>query len=67
MNLLFWLVEPDFRQRKQFFRLMETEFLSNASFWRMETDFLLNVRLFRANFVLVETIIQIKVKPFFIE
>ena len=30
-------------------------------------DFLSSVLLFRANFVLVETIIQIKVKPFLIE
>ena len=34
--------------------------------FRVETDFLLSFRLFRANFVLVETIIQIKVKLFFI-
>ena len=52
---------------KQFFRLVEMDFLSNASFWRVETDFLLSVRLLRANFELVEAIIQIKVKPFFIE
>ena len=51
-------------KRKQFFRLVETDFLSNASFRRVETDFLLSVRLFKANIVLVETIIQIKVKPF---
>ena len=44
---------------------METDFLSNASFRRVGMDFLLSVRLFRANFVLVETIIQIVVKPFF--
>ena len=52
---------------KQFFRLEETDFLSNASFWRVETDFLLSFCLFRANFVLVEIIIQIKVSSFFIE
>ena len=54
-------------QRKQFFRLVKTNFLSNALLWRVETDFLVSVCLFGANFVLVETIIQIKVKPFFIE
>ena len=54
-------------QRKQFFRLVETDFLLNASFRRLETDFLLSVCLFRPNFVLIETIIQIKVKAFFIE
>ena len=43
---------------------MEKDFLSNASFRRVETDFLLSVRLFRVNFVLVETIIQI---PIFME
>ena len=31
---------------------------------RVETEFLSSVLLLRANFVLVETIIQIKVKPF---
>ena len=50
---------------KQFFRLVQMDFLSNASFWRVETDFLLSVHLFRANFLPVETTIQIKVKPFF--
>ena len=44
-------------QRKQFSRLVETNFLSKCSSRRVETDFLLSVRLFRANFVLVETII----------
>ena len=34
---------------------------------RVETDFLSKVLLFEANFVLVETIIQIKVKSFLIE
>ena len=42
-------------------------FLSNTSFRRLETDSLLSVLLFRANFVLVQTIIQNKVEPFFIE
>ena len=37
------------------------------SFRRVETDFFSSVFLFRANFVLAETIIQIKVKPFLIE
>ena len=41
-------------QRKQFFRLVKA-------------DFLLRLPLLRANVVLVEIIIQIKVKPFFIE
>ena len=50
---------------KQFFRLVQMDFLLNASFWRVETDFLLSVHLFRANFLPVETTIQIKVKPFF--
>ena len=54
-------------QQKQFFWLLKTNFLSNALLWRVETDFLVSVCLFGANFVLVETIIQIKVKPFFIE
>ena len=36
-------------------------------FWRVETDFFPSVFLFRANFMLVEIIIQIKVKPFLIE
>ena len=35
-----------------------------SSFPRVETDFFSSVLLFRANFVLVKTIIQIKVKPF---
>ena len=42
-------------------------FLSSASFRRVETDFLLSPLLLRANIVLVETIIQIKVDPLFIE
>ena len=50
----------------QFFRIVETDF-EIASFRWMETDLLLSVLLFRANFVLVETIIQNKVEPFFIE
>ena len=33
-------------------------------FRRVQTDFFSSVLLFRANFVLLETIIQIKVKPF---
>ena len=37
------------------------------SFQRVETDFLSSVLLFSANFVLVKTLIQIKVKPFLIE
>ena len=37
------------------------------SFRRAGTDFLSSVLLFRANFVLVETIIKIKVRPFLIE
>ena len=37
------------------------------SFRRVETDFFSNVLLFRKHFVLVEIIIQIKVKPFLIE
>ena len=41
---------------------METDFLSNTSFWGVETDFLLSVHLFRSNFVLIETI---RVKSFF--
>ena len=45
---------------------METDVLSNASFRQMETDFLLSVFLFRLNVVLVETFIQINVKPFFL-
>ena len=36
-------------------------------FRRVETDFFFSVLLFRANFVLVETIIQIRVKPLLIE
>ena len=48
-------------------QLVETDFLSNASLRRVETDFLLSVRLFRASFVLVVTIIQVKMNPFFIE
>ena len=36
-------------------------------FQRVETDFFSKVLLFRENFLLVETIIQIKVKPFLIE
>ena len=55
------------KKRKQFFRLVETDYLSNASLWRVETDFLVSVILFRAKFVLVETIIQKKVELFFIE
>ena len=43
---------------------METDFLSNTSFQRVETDFLSNVLLFRSKFVLVEIVIQIKVRPF---
>ena len=46
---------------------METDFLSNASFRREETDFLLSLLLLIPSVVLVKTIIQIKVKPFFIE
>ena len=34
---------------------------------RGETDFLSSILLFSANFVLVKTLIQIKVKPFVIE
>ena len=45
---------------------METDLLSNASFWRVEADFMSSILLFRSNFVLVETIIQINVKPFYI-
>ena len=37
------------------------------SFRRVETDFLSSTLLFRENFVLDETIIQIKVKPFLLE
>ena len=37
------------------------------SFGRVETDVFSSVLLFRANFVPVETIIQIKVKQFLIE
>ena len=54
-------------QRKQFFWLVETDFLSNASFRLVETDFLLSLLLLRPNVVLVKTIIQIKVRSFFIE
>ena len=43
---------------------METDFLSNASFRRAETGFLFSLLLLRPNVVLVETIIEIKVKPF---
>ena len=43
------------------------DFLSNASFRQVETDFLSIVLLFRANFVLVETVIQIKLKPIFLK
>ena len=46
----------------QFFRIVETDF-EIASFRWIETDFLLSVLLFRANFVLGETIIQNKVEP----
>ena len=35
--------------------------------WFMETDFLLSLLLLRPHVMLIETIIQIKVKPFFIE
>ena len=42
-------------QWKQFFQLMETEFLSNGSLRPMETDFLSSVVLLRAISVLVET------------
>ena len=52
---------------KYFFPLEETVFSSNSSFRRVETDFLLSLLLLRPNVVLVETIIQIKVEPFFIE
>ena len=38
--------------------------LQSYSFSRVETDFFSSVLLFRADFQLVETIIQIKVKPF---
>ena len=55
------------KQRKQFFRLVEIDFLSNASFRRVETDFQLSLFLLRPNVVLVETVIQIKMKPFFIQ
>ena len=34
------------------------------SFQRVETDFFSGVLLFRANFMLVETIMKTKVKPF---
>ena len=37
------------------------------SLQRVEPDFLSSVLLFSANFVLVKTLIQIKVKPFLIE
>ena len=37
------------------------------SFRQVETNFLFDFLLFKANFVLVETIIQIKVKRFLIE
>ena len=43
------------------------DFLSNALFRRVETDFLSGVLLLRSNFELVETIAQVKVKSFFIE
>ena len=49
------------------FPASEDEFLSNAKFRRVETDYLLSVLFFRANVVSVETIIQIKMKPSFIE
>ena len=35
--------------------------------WFMETDFLLSFLLLRPHVMLMETIIEIKVKPFFIE
>ena len=35
--------------------------------WFMETDFLLSLLLLRPHVMLMETIIEIKVKPFFIE
>ena len=35
--------------------------------WFMETDFLLSLLLLRPHVMLIETIIEIKVKPFFIE
>ena len=44
---------------------METDFLLNASFQRVETDFMSSVLLLRADFLAVETIIHIKVMPFF--
>ena len=43
---------------------METDFLSNASFRRAETGFPFSHLVHRPNVVLVETIIEIKVKPF---
>ena len=45
-------------------QLVKMFFLSNASFRRVETSFLLSFLLLRANVFLVETIIQIKEKPF---
>ena len=42
-------------------------FIECYSFSRVGTDFLSSALLFKANVVLVETIIQIKVKPFLIE
>ena len=45
-----------------------SEFLIECySFRRAETDFFSSILLFRANILLVETIIQIKGKPFLIE
>ena len=57
------------------FQTVETVFPASAngysverySFWQVQTDFFSSVLLFRANLVLVGTIIQIKMKPFLIE
>ena len=52
---------------KQFFQLVETDFLWNfvhSDEWKW---IFCSVLLLRGNFVLMETIIQIKVKPFFLE
>ena len=47
---------------KQFFRLVETEFLSNAVHsYKWKWIFWFSVLLFTAHFMLVETIIQIKI------
>ena len=52
---------------KQFFRLVETDFLSNAIYSDEWNIFFSGVLLLKANFELAETIIRINVNQFLIE